>query len=197
MYRSLAASAIAGLCLLPQAFPQTPAKVDFARDVQPIFRQNCVGCHGPKKQNNGLRVDRRSSVLKPGARRVVPGNVENSFLYHRVSGPDFGLQMPPTGPLHPEQVQIIKAWIEQGAEWPDALANEIELPPLNPQAVAMVQTLRAPDRQAFNKMLARDPKLLNARGPEGSTPFMYAVLYFEPGHARTADPAGRRSQPAQ
>ncbi len=180
MYRSLAASAIAGLCLLPQAFPQTPAKVDFARDVQPIFRQNCVGCHGPKKQNNGLRVDRRSSVLKPGARRVMPGSVENSFLYHRVSGSDFGLQMPPTGPLHPEQVQIIKAWIEQGAEWPDALANEIELPPLNPQAVAMVQTLRAPDRQAFNKMLARDPKLLNARGPEGSTPFMYAVLYSSP-----------------
>ncbi len=48
-------------------FSQTPAKVDFARDVQPIFRQNCIGCHGPTKQNNGLRLDRRSSVMKPGS----------------------------------------------------------------------------------------------------------------------------------
>ncbi len=179
MFRLFTVSAIAGLCLVPQVFSQTPAKVDFARDVQPIFRQNCIGCHGPTKQNNGLRVDRRSSVLKPGVRRVMPGNLENSFLYHRLVGSEFGLQMPPTGPLRPEQVKIIKAWIEQGAEWPDSLANEIELPPLNPKAMSLVEMLRAADRQAFNKMVAEDPKLLNARGPEGSTPFMYAVLYTD------------------
>jgi ankyrin repeat protein len=176
MFRSFAFSAVASLCLAPQVFSQTTAKVDFARDVQPIFRQNCIGCHGPAKQNNGLRLDRRSSVMKPGARRVMPGSLENSFLYHRLIGNDFGLQMPPTGPLRPEQVQIVKAWIEQGAEWPDALANEIELPPLDPKAIAVVATLRA-DRQAFNKAVAADPQILNARGPESSTPFMYAVLY--------------------
>jgi ankyrin repeat protein len=179
MLRSFAASAAAAVCLVPQVFSQTPAKVDFARDVQPVFRQNCIGCHGPTIQNNGLRVDRRSSVMKPGSRRVMPGSIENSFLYHRLTGSDFGLQMPPTGPLHPEQIQIIKAWIEQGAEWPDSLANEVDLPPLNPKAISMVETLRAADRQAFDKMLAEDPKLLNARGPEGSTPFMYAVLYTD------------------
>jgi hypothetical protein len=101
MFRTFAAAAVAGLCLIPCAFPQGPAKVDFTRDVQPIFRQNCLGCHGPTKQNNGLRLDRRSSVMKPGARRVMPGSLENSFLYHRLIGNDFGLQMPPTGPLHP------------------------------------------------------------------------------------------------
>jgi len=179
MFRPFAACFVAGLCLVPPVFSQAPAKVDFARDVQPIFRQNCIGCHGPMKQNNGLRVDRRSSVMKPGSRRVMPGNLENSFLYHRLTGTDFGMQMPPTGALKPEQVQIVKAWIEQGAEWPDSLANEIELPPLDPKAIAMVETLRAADRQAFNKMVAEDAKLLNARGPEGSTPFMYAVLYTD------------------
>ncbi len=196
MFRSLAAGALAGLCLIPPVFSQAPGKVDFARDVQPIFRQNCIGCHGPSKQNNGLRVDRRSSVLKPGARRVVPGSSENSFLYHRVSGNDFGLQMPPTGPLRPEQIQTIKAWIEQGAEWPDSLANEIELPPLNPKAIAMVEALRAADRQTFNRMLAEDPKLINARGPEGSSPFLYAVLYTDAATLERlikqgADPNGR------
>lgn len=169
--------AIAEACLAAAAMAQAPAKVDFARDVQPLFKQNCVGCHGPSQQMNGLRLDRRSSVLKPGLRRVVPGSSANSFLYHRVAGAEFGLQMPPTGALKPEQIAILKAWIDQGAAWPDALANEADLPPANPQAVAMVDALRAGDRQAFLKFAADDAKLLNARGPEGSTPFMYAVLY--------------------
>jgi ankyrin repeat protein len=87
------------------------------------------------------------------------------------------MQMPPTGPLRPEQITIIKSWIDQGAPWPDALANEAELPPLNPKAVAMVDALHAGDLRGFLKSATEDPKLLNARGPEGSTPLMYAVLY--------------------
>ena len=85
--------------------------------------------------------------------------------------------MPPTGPLRPEQIQTIKTWIDQGADWPDSLANEADLPPLNPKAVALVDALQAGDLQEFMKSVEQDPKLLNARGPEGSTPFMYAVLY--------------------
>src|SRR5580700_10949909 len=154
---------------------QTPAKVDFGQDVLPILRQNCVPCHGPTQQNSGLRLDRKSAVVN--RRGVVPGSSENSFLYHRISGSAFGMQMPPTGPLRPEQINLIKTWIDQGANWPDSLANEAELPPLNPKAVAMVEALRAGDLPGFMKSVAEDAKLLNARGPEGSTPFMYAVLY--------------------
>jgi ankyrin repeat protein len=122
-----------------------------------------------------MRLDRKSVVIS--RRGVVPGSSDNSFLYHRISGNAYGLQMPPTGSLRPEQIQTIKTWIDQGAEWPDSLANEAELPPLNPKAVAMVEGLRAGDLPQFMKSVAEDPKLLNARGPEGSTPFMYAVLY--------------------
>jgi Ankyrin repeats (3 copies)/Planctomycete cytochrome C len=154
---------------------QTPAKVDFGRDVLPILRQNCVGCHGPAQQISGLRLDRKSAVLS--RRGVVPGSSDNSFLYHRISGTAYGIQMPPTGALRAEQINTIKTWIDQGADWPDSLANEAELPPLNPKAVAMVEALRAGDLQGFMKSVAEDGKLLNARGPEGSTPFMYAVLY--------------------
>jgi ankyrin repeat protein len=177
MFARYAASAVAVACLVSGARAQTPAKVDFARDVLPLFKENCVGCHGPSAQMNGLRLDRRSSVFKAGMRRVVPGSSANSFLYHRVTGAEYGLQMPPTGALKPEQIAIIKAWIDQGAGWPDALANETDLPPSNPKAVAMVDALRSGDRQAFLKLAVADPKLLNARGPEGSTPFMYATLY--------------------
>src|ERR1051326_5818075 len=122
---------------------QIATKVDFAKDVLPILRQNCVGCHGPSQQMSGLRLDRKSAVIS--RRGVVPGSSENSFLFHRVSGSEYGMQMPPTGALKPEQIKIIKTWIDQGADWPDALANEADLPPLNPKAVATVEALRAGD----------------------------------------------------
>ncbi len=153
---------------------QAPAKVDFAQDIQPLLRQNCVGCHGPQKQNGGMRLDRRSSAMKN--RRITPGSSENSFVYHRVIG-EFGQPMPPTGDLKPDQVALLKTWIEQGAPWPDAYANEVDLPPFSPEAIAMVDDLRNARVTAFLKAATAKPALLNARGPEGSTPFMYAVLY--------------------
>jgi len=156
----------------------TPAKVDFGRDVLPIFRQQCGDCHGPAKQRAGMRLDRRSSAMKAFSRRIVPGSSENSFLYHRLIG-EYGPQMPPTGALRPEQIATIKTWIDQGAEWPDALANEVDRPPLNPKAIAMVDALRTADLTSFLKSAKTDPSLLNSRGPEGSTPFMYAVLYAD------------------
>src|SRR5512142_795610 len=67
---------------------QTPAPVDFARDVQPLLRANCYGCHGPSLQNGNLRLDRRRDVMpnRVGANnaRVVPGNSAASRLYARI-----------------------------------------------------------------------------------------------------------------
>lgn len=177
MYQKQIVSLGLWACFGMGAFGQTSAKIDFGRDVLPILRQNCFGCHGPSLQMNGFRLDRRSSVFKNGIRRVVPGSSANSFLYHRLIGTAYGLQMPPAGPLRPEQIATIKAWIDQGAEWPDALANEADVPLPNPKAIAMIDALRRADRASFLKSVAEDPKLLNCRGPEGSTPFMYAVLY--------------------
>jgi ankyrin repeat protein len=154
---------------------QTAGRVDFGRDVLPILRQNCVTCHSGTQPASGMRLDRKSAVIN--RRGIVPGSAENSFLFHRISGNDYGMQMPPTGALKPEQIDTIKRWIEQGADWPDALADEAELPPVNPKAVAMVDALHEGDLPKFMKFVAEDAKLLNARGPEGSTPFMYAVLY--------------------
>src|SRR5436190_1319207 len=119
---AVASLAVASLCLIPQVFAQTPATVDFARDVQPILRQNCVTCHSGTQPASGMRLDRKSAAIN--RRGVVPGSAENSFLFHRISGNDYGMQMPPNGALKPEQIDTIKRWIEQGADWPDALANE-------------------------------------------------------------------------
>jgi len=180
MAKSRLAWVTLGLSLLTcQSFAQSPAKVDFVKDVQPLLRDNCIDCHGPSKQKAGLRLDRRSSVLKAFSRRVVPNSSANSMVYHRLIGSEYGMQMPPKAALHPEQIDIVKAWIDQGADWPDSLANEMELPPSNPKAIAMIESLRNDDLSAVMKAAEADPSLLNARGPEGSTPFMYAVLYAD------------------
>src|SRR5580698_8941010 len=81
---------------------QTTAKVDFATDVLPILRQNCIMCHSGKQPASGMRLDRRSAVIN--RRGVVPGSAEKSFLFHSISGDDYGMQMPPTGALKPEQI---------------------------------------------------------------------------------------------
>ena len=84
---------VAGLLCGGMLSAQT-AKVDFAKDVLPILRQNCIGCHGPAQQMSGLRLDRKSAVIS--RRGVVPGSSENSFLFHRLKGNEYGMQMPPT-----------------------------------------------------------------------------------------------------
>ena len=161
------------------ASAQAPAKVDFAQDVRPLLQENCVGCHGPMKQSGGMRLDRKSSALQAASRRIVPGNSANSMVFHRVSDGQFGMRMPPTGELKTEEIATIKRWIDEGAEWPDALSVERDLPPLDAKAVAAVKMLPEGNVAGFLKAMKERPALLNARGPEGSTPFMYAVLYLK------------------
>ena len=105
--------------VIPAQAPSGMAKVDFKRDVQPIFKANCYGCHGPTQQMNSLRLDRRRDAMRGDTLPVIaPGNSPASQLYLRLIGKGFGPQMPPTGPLPAQQVDIIKAWIDQGAPWP-------------------------------------------------------------------------------
>ena len=160
---------------------QVPARVDFARDIQPILKDHCVECHGPSQQMRGLRLDRRRDAMpnRVGANgaRVVPGNSAESRLYRRVSGTQPGTQMPPTGALRPEQINVIKAWIDQGADWPDALSGDREAAPPDPAIVKLVNALRNGNRQEFNRALRENPKSVNAKGQSGWTPIMYAALY--------------------
>jgi ankyrin repeat protein len=171
---------LVGACTCGRASAQEPAKIDFARDVQPLFKSHCTGCHGPKKQNNGFRLDRRRDAMRGGTINMIgPGNADASRLYLRLIGDSVGLQMPPEGPLSPEQIKVIKAWIDQGAEWPDAVSGETPPPPPDPKARRMMEALRQGDRSAFGKLLQQEPRTAKLKGPGGSSPLMYAVLYAD------------------
>jgi ankyrin repeat protein len=199
MERTWVASAIALFLtssLLGQPSRATDA-IDFGRDVQPLFRAHCFECHGPKQQKNGFRLDRRRDALRGGTMSVIgPGNSAASRLYLKLVGDQYGSQMPPTGPLDPEQIAIIRAWIDQGARWPDELAGETPPPPPDPNAARMMEALRDGDPQTFQKLLGEDPTIARRKGPGGSTPLMYAVLYGDANSIRLllesgADPNAR------
>ena len=95
--------------------------VDFLRDIDPILRKRCQNCHGSVTQMSGLRLDGREAAIKGGTSGVVlvPGNSSSSKLFRLVSGSEGNKVMPPSGPrLSPQEVELLRVWIDQGAMWP-------------------------------------------------------------------------------
>src|SRR5437899_2157630 len=190
---AIACAVAAGSVLLAQP----PRRVDFGRDVTPIFKSHCIECHGPTLQSNGLRLDRRADAMRGGTiADIGPGNAEGSRLYLRLIGGDYGLQMPPTGPLSLDEIATIKEWIDQGALWPDELSGETPPTPPDPIAVQLIDPLRRGDRATFDRILRDHPDAANRNGRNGSTLLMYAALYGDDAAAqvlldRGADPNER------
>src|SRR4051812_22712918 len=164
--------------LVAQQSAPAPAAIDFVRDIRPLLEQHCVECHGPDKQMNGFRLDRRRDALRGGTIAVItPGSAAASRLYLRLVGTTYGRQMPlDTDPLAAADVSIIKRWIDEGAPWPDAASGDVVVPPLDARAVKAFDDLRAGHRAAFLDALRGGP-IGSMRGPGGSTPLMAAALY--------------------
>lgn len=108
------------LCGSP-AFAQTTEPIDFGRQIQPILAKRCFACHGPDKAEGGLRLNVKESVfskLESEKTGVVPKHVDQSEIIRRITSTEDGVKMPPEGaPLSETQINLIKQWIEQGAEW--------------------------------------------------------------------------------
>jgi len=119
---SQSAAAEIDLSKLP---PAATRPVDFAKDIEPLFANNCYSCHGPKKQEAGLRLDSKADALKGGeefgAKVLQPGKSAESVLVHAVAHANPDLKMPKKGDrLTAEQVGLLRAWIDQGAVWPES-----------------------------------------------------------------------------
>ena len=115
---------------------QSDAKVDFATAIKPILEGSCLQCHGPKISESELRLDTRESALKGGISEnaIVPGKADESLVLERISLPaDDAERMPEEGDLlTAEQIEAIKNWINQGADWPEGVTLEL---PKEPEAV--------------------------------------------------------------
>jgi mono/diheme cytochrome c family protein len=97
--------------------------IDFSNDVLPILRQHCLRCHGGDKVRGKLSLKTKSSAMRGGVSgpSIVPGQGESSSLYTLLVETKPSLRMPPPKEkqLSQQQIQVIKAWIDQGAIWPD------------------------------------------------------------------------------
>ncbi|MFM7074159.1 MAG: PSD1 and planctomycete cytochrome C domain-containing protein [Planctomycetota bacterium] len=112
------------------AQPQTsaaPLSIDYARQIRPLLSDRCFRCHGPDEaqRQGGLRLDQRDAAtakLDSGATAIQPGDSSRSELVARILSKDPDKQMPPPDSgktLSANEIGLLKAWVEQGANWKD------------------------------------------------------------------------------
>jgi hypothetical protein len=115
----------------PMRMPKNGQKIDFARQVKPLLERSCVACHSGEKPRGLLRIDGRDAMLNggaSGAAAIVPGHSEKSPLIAYVSGKAPESEMPPSAvrdrfpALSPDEITLVRAWVDQGAEWPTGVS---------------------------------------------------------------------------
>ena len=119
------ALAVSVLAALFQVSSSAFADVDFQRDVQPVLAEHCWHCHGvdAEDRKGGLRLDRFDEAVKggeSGSPAIVPGNPDQSELIRRIVSHEADVVMPPPDqkkPVSELQLQILKQWIQEGAEY--------------------------------------------------------------------------------
>jgi hypothetical protein len=118
------------------------AEVEYARDVKPVLASHCTSCHGSIRQKAGLRLDTAELIRRGGdsGPTIEPGRSGESLLIERVTARE-AERMPPESEgvgLNPEEVALLRAWIDQGAKAPR------EPVPEDPRRHWAYQTLRRP-----------------------------------------------------
>jgi len=113
------------------------AAPDFIKEIKPILEQNCTKCHGEEQKKGGFRLHTKADALKggdSGESSLVAGNAAKSPLYALTILPASDDKAMPPQPKNPAlsqaQKDLLKAWIDAGAAWPDdaklSVAKRIE-----------------------------------------------------------------------
>ena len=97
----------------PEDTTPPPEEISYQQDIQPIWDAACVSCHGniPPSLEAGGSYD---NLINGGF--VVKGNADESTLYHSLLGIEGVSLMPPAGKLPNSQINLVKKWIDDGAE---------------------------------------------------------------------------------
>src|SRR6266850_5472030 len=120
-FRMLQPLIIAGAALSFSLCAGAEKPVSFNQEIRPLLNAHCVKCHGGVKETGGLNLLFRDAALKGGKSglpAVVPGKPMESELIARLTTTDEDDRMPKkAGPLRPEQIELLKRWINEGARW--------------------------------------------------------------------------------
>jgi hypothetical protein len=115
--------------------PPLPRHIDFATEIQPLLAAKCLSCHSAAKQKSGFRLDSREAGIKGGdnySPAIKPGHSAESPLIHLVAGLVPDMTMPRQGErLTAEQIGMLRAWIDQGAVWPEGSVLAADKPQIH------------------------------------------------------------------
>jgi hypothetical protein len=138
-YRLIPAGAVMAAATALGLMPLS-AKVDFAHDVVPILKDNCVRCHGGKESKGGLSINSRRLLLESDT--VIVGKPDQSIFIELLETGDLDERMPSAKkgekqkpPLKKKEIETLRHWIAEGANWQDGFSFEEERykPPLKPR----------------------------------------------------------------
>ncbi len=147
----LAGVAVASMSLTA-SLAAAESRVSFNRDIRPILSEYCTACHGPdaKARKADLRLDTKEGFFEKTPKRdaaVVPGKLEKSELWRRVTTTDADDIMPPPDShkkLKPEEKEKLKQWILAGAPWQGHWAFVKPEKPVVPEVKASGFKIRNP-----------------------------------------------------
>ncbi|HUS37400.1 MAG TPA: ankyrin repeat domain-containing protein [Verrucomicrobiae bacterium] len=171
--------------------------VDFAAEVKPLLERSCAQCHSGEKPKGKFSVETREGILKGGESKevsIVPGRSGSSALVHLVAGLVPEMEMPPIekrkkfAALTPDEIGILRAWIDQGAKWPDGVKivaaaqvadkDEPTASTETPKHDPLFDHIRAGNRRAIANAL-KNPRAAVLRDEEGNTPLIQAAFYLD------------------
>ena len=148
----------------------TVDKVDFVRDIRPIFERHCIECHGTKHQRSGFRLDFKKGAMRGGERgaAIIPGDIPKSPILEWVTAQDDSERMPP-GPEHERlsdaTIDLLREWIAEGASWPEGIDSVQETDPKSHWSFRPLQTFESGetidslvDRKLEASGLSRSPE---------------------------------------
>ena len=106
---------------------QTKALELFEKHIRPTLLDQCIRCHGPKKQQGGLRLDSKTWLRKGGdsGGAVIAGDINNSVLIHAIRYDDSDLEMPPKGKLPDATIDAFEQWVSLGAPDPRSEPGDV------------------------------------------------------------------------
>ena len=106
----------------------------FRDSIAPVLKTHCISCHGPEKQEGGLRLDTLNGISQGGKAGppVVPGKPDESLLITAIRRTDESLQMPPEEKLPDAAIQTLVDWVQAGAIHPEGdIVIQSEAPPFD------------------------------------------------------------------
>jgi ankyrin repeat protein len=162
--------------------PPAQIQVDYNQHIQPLIAAKCASCHGSKVQQSGLRLDKRQNALRGGdyGPVIIQGKSAESKLILRLVNGDGGMQMPPTGALDPGEISLLRAWIDQGADFGVAELKEETPKPVNPKVTELIAAVKAANPRAVKDLLRADKALAKGTDAGGSTALHHAAAFASP-----------------